>query len=116
MDNQVTGGPLDLSEQFTNAAEGSVPLLKPVDEEILKHALSVMLACIRVRFDAIQYSGTELVPQEDIDHLSILLKLASYMEPNALAFFREAALTLQTTMALSHNMTKFADIVIPESV
>lgn len=70
----------------------------------------MMIACIRVRFDATQNTRGELVAQEDLDHLVILEMLSSYVDPNSLKFFQKIALTLQETMGSTFNTTRLQAI------
>lgn len=59
------------------AATGDIVVhLNEEQEEISKNELSVLLACIRMRCNAVQQTDWELVTEEDLDHLEIVKYLS----------------------------------------
>lgn len=114
--NYAAGGPNDLGDELMKETQHEVPNMTPLDQEILSQSLSVLLACIRVRFDATQMTRFELVAQEDIDYLSVLERLAQYCEPNSHKFFIESTRILQEAMANGHNKVKHSNYGADENV
>ena len=62
--------------------QGSVVKLSPQEKAVLKENLSTLLACLRIRFQAVQYTKFELVTDEDIDHFEICRRLSQYCNPD----------------------------------
>jgi hypothetical protein len=100
---QLSGGPNNFNEDLQMGQHREILSLNPMESEILTHTLSLLLACVRVRFDAAMQSKGELIPQEDLDSLNIIHRLSSYLDPDNVRFMQDMAEVLGQAIANGHN-------------
>lgn len=75
-----------------------------------------MLACIRARLDAIQESETELVSQDDFNHLELIKVLSNNVLSVGGQELFNIASVLQTTYSEGHNRVKYSDKILPQEL
>ena len=95
---------------------GQVLHANETGKEVMKQHLSLLLACLRVRADAIQQSATELVTGEDLDHLEIVKVLSSSMSLTAADDIHRMALIIQQSYVLGTNKMKFRGKELPSDL
>lgn len=96
--------------------EGEVVNLSPADKEQMRQNLSVLVACLRVRFNATQATKWELVPSNDIEHLEICKRLAQYSDPDTLLKLNGICDLLQETIVNGHNKVKFKGYMLDDAM
>jgi hypothetical protein len=72
------------------------------EDETLRQQLSVMLACLRIRCDAIQASAWELVTDEDFDHIEIVKHMSQVTGMNTSDEIYRNAVVLEETFMGGH--------------
>lgn len=83
--------------------------LNEEDTEINKIQISQLLACLRVRANAIQTSDWELVTEEDLDHLEMARQALSYIKAGSgdVDSLYRIATYVQSAYQYGHNTVKF---------
>lgn len=88
--------------------------LTPADKELTRQNLSTLLACLRIRFDAIQASQSELVVQQDIEHLEICKRISHYCDPDTQQTVYNICTLLQEALIKGHNTVKLQGYGVKE--
>lgn len=75
---QADGGSNSMQEASKFEGTGDLIKLQDPDKELLQQQVSILLACLRVRFDSLVGSSDELCSQVDVTHIYICMRLFPY--------------------------------------